>query len=193
MSPVATMTPEASERAILDVADALFYKRGLALVTMAEVRDGAGVSLRRLYTLYPSKRDLVAAWLNDRHVTWMLWFTSAVDKRTRRGADALIATFDALREWSSSPSYRGCAFLNSIAETSEIDDEHRAIVANHKRELIAHLGALATRDHPNAPKWLPAAIGVLIDGAIVQSAVFGNAAPIHAAKQAATRLIGGKA
>ena len=48
----------------------------------------------------------------------------------KKSIDArLVATFDALREWASSPDYRGCAFLNAIAETSEIDDAHRAIVA----------------------------------------------------------------
>jgi AcrR family transcriptional regulator len=189
MSPAATMTPEASAQAVLAAADRLFYARGLALVTMADVRDAAGVSLRRLYSLYPSKRDLVEAWLEDRHVRWMDWFSAAVERRTRRGADALVATFDALREWATSPGYRGCAFLNSIAETSEIDDVHRAVVAAHKRALVAYLATLATRDHPGAPPWLPDALGVLIDGAIVQSAVFGTATPINASKRAAERLV----
>jgi AcrR family transcriptional regulator len=159
---------------------------------MSDVRDLAGVSLRRMYSLYPSKRDLVAGWLQDRHVRWMAWFSAAVDRRVRRGSDSLVATFDALREWSTSPGYRGCAFLNSIAETSEIDDTHRSIVADHKRALIDHLGELAARDHPNAPTWLPQALGVLIDGAIVQSAVFGTTDPINAAKRAAEQLVRSK-
>jgi AcrR family transcriptional regulator len=190
MSPAATMAEADASRAILAAADALFYERGLALVTMADVRDAAGVSLRRLYALHPSKHDLVAAWLADRHVRWMAWFSAAIDRRDR-DRDALVAAFDALKEWFASPEFRGCAFLNSIAETSEIDDRHRAIVAEHKRAMVAHIAALASRDHSEAPPWLPDALAVLIDGAIVQSAVFASPAPIDAAQRAAAQLLEG--
>jgi AcrR family transcriptional regulator len=181
--------PADAGRAVLDAADSLFYSRGIADVGMDDIRDAAGVSLRRLYSLYPSKRDLVAGWLHDRHERWMAWFSAAVERRAGDGTEALVAVFDALDEWAATPGYRGCAFLNSIAETSEIDAGHRAIVAEHKRALVAHLGTLATRDHPDAPAWLPAAIAVLLDGAIVQTAVFGDRFPTAAARAAALHLV----
>ena len=191
MSPAATHTsPSEASIAVLAAADGLFYARGIAGVGMAEVRDASGVSLRRLYGLYPSKRELVAAWLNDRHVRWMQWFTDAVARLSGDGVPPLLATFDAIAEWVHSPGYRGCAFLNAIAETTEIDDTHRAIVAAHKRDLVAHLVSLAAAD-PSSPAWLPDAIGVLIDGAIVQTAVFGSDAPIAAARAAAAQLMNG--
>jgi len=189
MSP-ATATATAPERAVLDAADAMFYQRGIAGVAMSEIRDSAGVSMRRLYSLYPSKRDLVTGWLQDRHIRWMSWFTDTVERHARNGTDAVLATFDALEEWVSSPGYRGCAFLNSIAETDEIDDVHRTIIADHKQALIEHVTSLALTDHPDAPTWLPAAICVLIDGAIVQSAVFNTTEPVAAARSAAAHLIG---
>lgn len=190
MNRAATITADAAERAVLDAADGLFYGRGIAGVSMSEIRDGAQVSMRRLYMLYPSKRDLVAGWLEDRHLRWMAWFTDATDRHARSGTDAVLATFDALAEWVSAPGYRGCAFLNSVAEIDEIDDLHRTIIAAHKRSLIEHVAALALADRPDAPEWLPAAMGVLIDGAIVQSAVFGSSAPVAAAREAAAHLIG---
>ncbi len=190
MNRSGTITADAAERAVLDAADELFYRRGIAGVSMSEIRDAAQVSMRRLYVLYPSKRDLVAGWLEDRHLRWMAWFTDATDRHTQRGTDSVLATFDALAEWVASPGYRGCAFLNSLAEADEIDDVHRAVIAHHKRSLIEHVAALALADHPDAPTWLPAAIGVLIDGAIVQSAVFETTTPVTAARTAAAHLIG---
>jgi AcrR family transcriptional regulator len=180
---------QTDERRILDAADSLFYARGIAAVGMADVRDAAGVSLRRLYATYPSKRELVAAWLNDRHLRWMAWFTTTVDALVAAGVEPLLATFDALDEWVASPGYRGCAFLNAIAETTEIDDSHRAIVADHKRSLMHHLATLAAPRSDRSAAWLPDAIAVLIDGAIVQSAVFGTNAPITTARRAAARLL----
>ena len=192
MSPAAKhASPSDAAAAILAAADRLFYERGIAGVGMDEVRDAAGVSLRRLYSLYPSKRELVAAWLEDRHVRWMQWFTDAIARLSAGGVPPLLATFDAIEEWVHSPGYRGCAFLNAIAEPTEIDDTHRAIVAAHKRDLVAHLVTLAAAD-PSSPAWLADAIGVLIDGAIVQTAVFGSDAPIAAARAAAAQLVNGR-
>lgn len=175
---------------MLDAADELFYERGIGGVGMAEVRDAAGVSLRRLYGLHPSKRDLVAAWLRDRDERWMRWFTSAVERRVAGGADGAVAVFDALREWAASPRFRGCPFINAMAEVNEIDDEHRAIVAAHQRAVLAFVRELVERHHPDVAEWVPTAISVLVDGAIVQASIVGDDSPIVAARAAAQRLLG---
>ncbi len=191
MSPAAAFTIEDADRLVLDTADVLFYERGISGVGMAEIRDASGVSLRRIYLLYPSKQDLVAAWLNDRHDRWMSWFTDTVDRSVVRGVDPVLAAFDAIRQWRKSPGYRGCAFINAIAEPMEIGDQHRAIVASHKRSLTSHLATLATQSQmrPGVPAWFADALAVLIDGAIVQSAIFGNDKPITAARKAAAQLL----
>ena len=189
MSPAATRTVDDARRAVLRAADELFYARGIGGVVMSDIRDEAGVSMRRLYTLYPSKSDLVAGWLSDRHDRWMAWFTTAVDRHVAAGADPVLATFDAIAEWVTSPGYRGCAFINSLAETSELDDAHRAIIADHKRDLTRHLARLAARDHPRGPAWMPAALAVVIDGAIVQCTIFSSTAPLDAARSAIHHLL----
>jgi AcrR family transcriptional regulator len=189
MSPAATLSNDAAQRAVLRAADELFYARGVNGVAMSDVRDESGVSMRRLYALYPSKGELVAAWLTDRHDRWMAWFTATVDRRVAEGVDPVLATFDAIAEWVSTPGYRGCAFVNALAETSEIDDTHRAIIAAHKLALTGHLAYLAARGYPDAPAWLPAALAVVIDGAIVQCSVFASLDPIDAARSAVRRLL----
>ena len=39
---------------VLETADRLFYGRGVQAVGMDELRQAAGVSLKRLYALFPS-------------------------------------------------------------------------------------------------------------------------------------------
>ncbi len=156
---------------------------------MSDVRDRSATSMRRLYTLYPSKHDLVTGWLQDRHDRWMSWFAAAVDRHVAAGIDGLMATLDALEEWVTGPEYRGCAFINSIAEAAEITDEHRSVIAAHKRDLIEHLSALALHDHPNAPSWLAPSVGVVLDGTIVQCAIFGGTAPLAAARSALRQIL----
>ena len=189
MSPVATMSADDARRAVLRSADDLFYARGIGGVVMADIRDASGVSMRRLYAMYPSKSELVAGWLTDRHDRWMAWFTSTVERHVAAGTDSAMATFDAIAEWVTSPGYRGCAFINSMAETSEVDETHRTIIAAHKRDLIEHLAQLAARDHPQAPVWFPAALAVVLDGVIVQCTIFAGTEPLDAARSAVHQLL----
>ena len=189
MSPAATLDNDQARAAVLQSANAVFYARGIAGVGMADIRDDSGVSLRRLYTLYPSKRELVAAWLADRHTTWMEWFTSSVDRRRSAGQEPLLAAFDAIAEWASSPGYRGCAFVNSAAEAAEIDDTHRRIIAAHKESLLTYLISLAGDGGYAGPERLGPMIGVLLDGAMVEAAVLSSCEPIVAARDAAAVLI----
>jgi AcrR family transcriptional regulator len=184
------MSAEESRNALLESADRLFYAHGIAGVAMSDVRDASGVSLRRLYQTFPSKRDLVAAWLDDRHLRWMRWFADTVERLIANGTHPIVAPIDAVLEWAQSPGFRGCAFLNALGEPAEIDDGHRQIVAAHKRALIEHVGTLVRAGGYDQP-WLPAAIAVLVDGAIVQSAALASTAPITAARSAATGIMAG--
>jgi AcrR family transcriptional regulator len=188
VSPAATLDDEAARGALLDAADSVFYARGVGGTGMAEIRDASGVSLRRLYRLYPSKHDLVAAWLEARHASWMGWFRHGVESRAAGGAAPVDALFDTLAEWASTPGYRGCAFLNTAAEVAEIEDRHLEIIAAHKRDLVEYLTELMRDAGAAEPEPLGVALGVLIDGAIVQAAVFRSLDPIHAANVAASRL-----
>jgi AcrR family transcriptional regulator len=190
LSRAPALDDDAARDAILRTADLVFYEQGVGGAGMAEIRDASGVSLRRLYGLYPSKRDLVAAWLEARHVTWMAWFTGGVERRTDAGAGVVDAIFDTLAAWASTPGYRGCAFLNTAAEAGEIDEAHRRIIADHKLDLIATIARLLGHPAAAEPGTTAQAVGVLVDGAIVQSAVLGSLDPIEAARAAARRLTG---
>ena len=53
------MTESEAWEKILAAAEELYYRKGYAAVGMDELRTAAGVSLRRLYALYPSKTDII--------------------------------------------------------------------------------------------------------------------------------------
>ncbi|MGL6280365.1 MAG: TetR/AcrR family transcriptional regulator [Gaiella sp.] len=185
-----TLDDAGARAAVLRAADRVFYEHGVAGTGMAEIRDSSGISLRRLYGLYPSKRELVAAWLEARHVSWLAWFAEGVERHTSDGLDVVDAIFATLAGWAAMPGYRGCAFLNTAAEECEIDETHRRIIADHKRDLIATIARLLEADSVAEPERTAREVGVLVDGAIVQSAVLGSLDPIEAARMAAHRVCG---
>ncbi len=189
MSPAATMSTDDARRAVLRAADDLFYAHGITGVVMSDIRDASGVSMRRLYAMYPSKRDLVTGWLTERHVTWMAWFTTSVDRHIAAGTDPVLAPFDAIGDWVTTPGFRGCAFINSLAEASEMADVHHTIITAHKRDLVEHLAELARRERPDAPAWLAPALAVIVDGAIVQCTIFASSDPLTAARCAVHQLL----
>lgn len=174
------ITESDATRQLLTAADALFYRRGIGAVTMAEVRDRSGVSFRRMYALFATKADLVAAWLDRRHESWIDWFRHEIDAGEDDGRSTVDAIFDAIAGWMRSTDYRGCGFVNTLAETGELTDAHRELIRRHKREL---LDLLAGRTSDGA------ALAVLVDGAIVQSAVFRSTRPVDAARRAAATLL----
>ncbi len=64
---------------IVEAADRLFYGQGIQSVTMEQVRAEADVSLKRLYTTFPSKSDVVLAVLEHRRQMWESGIARAVD------------------------------------------------------------------------------------------------------------------
>lgn len=179
MNPAATIDDQAAEAALLTVADELFYQRGVGAVSMAEIRDRSGVSMRRLYSLYPSKSDLVVRWLEHRHETWMAGFRQRVERRLANRDSAADAIFSALAEWMTETNFRGCGFINTHAEYAELTDAHRSVIRGHKRSLADYLESLTPHGR---------ALAVLVDGAIVQASIFASTEPIQTARQAAALI-----
>ena len=64
-----SITLDASRDTIVEAADALFYGRGIQSVGMDDIRTAAGVSLKKLYSVFPSKESLVAAAVSYTHLT----------------------------------------------------------------------------------------------------------------------------
>ncbi len=98
---------------VLAAAEELFYGRGIQAVGMDQIRTAAGVSLKRLYQLYPSKDRLVAAVLAKRDHRWeegLHRYVDAADSPTGK----ILAVFDWLAEWFHEPDVRGCTFINNF-------------------------------------------------------------------------------
>ena len=74
-------------------------------------------------------------------------------------------------------------------EANKKRDEANALIAAHKRDLVEHLAQLAARGHSNSPSWFPAALAVIVDGAIVQCTIFASTDPLDAARSAVHRLL----
>jgi AcrR family transcriptional regulator len=123
--------PGARDR-LLDAAYELFSRRGIRDVGIDEVIGHAGVAKRTLYRHFPSKDDLVLAFLERREERWTLGWVEAEARRRGSTPEAqLLAIFDTFDEWFRSEDFEACAFINVLLE---MGPEHPAGEAS-----IAHL------------------------------------------------------
>ncbi|MBC6457865.1 TetR/AcrR family transcriptional regulator [Actinomadura sp. HBU206391] len=187
------MDREEAVQRLLDAAEALFYARGVQAVGIDEVRSTAGVSLTRLYRLYPSKQHLVAAYLRRRDERWRADLAGHVAAQTAGPAagpaDRLLAVFDWLEGWFRGPDFHGCAFINAFGELGAADDLIAGVVREHKslfRDYLAGLAGDLAADDPA----IVDQILLLAEGAMTTAAITGGPEIAHRARAAAATLLG---
>ena len=108
--------PEARER-ILATAYQLFSRRAIRDVGVDEVIDRAGVAKATLYRHFPSKDDLVIAFLERREERWMLaWVEAEARRRGTTPEEQLLAIFELFDEWFQRDDFEACSFINVLLE-----------------------------------------------------------------------------
>ncbi|GHG52442.1 TetR family transcriptional regulator [Streptomyces griseocarneus] len=177
---------EDAEGRVLDAAEELFYAHGLQAVGMDALRTASGVSLKRLYRLFPSKEALVEAYLRRRDERWRAELAAYADARPA-GRERLLAVFDWLGTWFAEPGFRGCAFVNSFGELGSSSPGVAAAARAHKDAFRRYLAGLAAG--AGAPAHLADQLLLLAEGAITTAALSGTAAPARQAREAAGVLL----
>jgi AcrR family transcriptional regulator len=154
---------------ILSTASSLFYQRGVRAVGVDLVIDQAGVAKTSLYRYFPTKDDLIVAFLEREDVDfWSVW-----DEVARRHADDPLGELDAHMRWIGErlarANYRGCPQINVAAEFAESTHPARDVARAHMKALRARLSDIAHRLGAARPHELAAQLAVLVNGAFVSS------------------------
>lgn len=182
-------TLPARERILLTAHD-LFYADGIRATGVDRVIAASGVTKVTFYRHFPSKDDLVRAFLDHRHGLWMAWFVDALGRRGAQqrigDAQALLVVADAMAEWFADPAFRGCAFINSVVEVGASVAGASDIAREHKREMVEVIAGLLPEGPRRTAVAQAAALGV--DGAIVK-AQMGGAAQAQEAVDDLRRLL----
>jgi AcrR family transcriptional regulator len=177
-----------AQQQVLDAADALFYERGVQAVGMDAIRSASGVSLKRLYQLFPSKENLIEAYLDRRDALWKSMLASHVDAATDPRS-RILAVFEFLHDWFRQRDYRGCAFINSFGELGTVSPRVAELALQHKEGFRQALIQLSTEAGAADPERLADHLILLSEGAITRSAISGSADPALRAREAAVLLL----
>lgn len=126
---------------LLQTASRLFYDQGIRATGIDQIIAEAGVAKMSLYRHFPAKEDLVAAYLKRRHERWMADFRDGLRQYQLQGIAAPAAVALVLKTWFAQPDFRGCAFLNALAEGGR-NPVILGIIRRHKAELRGLLADL---------------------------------------------------
>ncbi|MBN2607085.1 MAG: TetR/AcrR family transcriptional regulator [Thiotrichales bacterium] len=152
---------DAKTRILLTAHD-LFYQNGIRATGVDRLIKESGVTKVTFYRHYPSKNDLILAFLHYRHDKWMAWFSQALEQKNNQ----IERLTDVLSEWFSDSDYRGCAFINSVGEIGSELPEVSKISLKHKEDMTNLIAASLLKS--GQPEILSEAISLAIDGAITR-------------------------
>lgn len=170
----------------LDAAEKLFYGRGIQSVGMDDIRGTSGVSLKRLYQLFPAKEQLVEAYLERRDVRWRGQLAAHVERHADPGR-RILAVYDWLEEWFGEDGFRGCAWINSYGELGARSERVADQVRSHKQAFRDYLASLVTA--AGLPDALTGPLYLLAEGAMVTAGIVGGTRPAAEAREAARSLM----
>ena len=179
--------PDARER-ILEAAYELFSRRAIRDVGIDEVIERAGVAKATLYRHFPSKDDLVVAFLERREERWTLaWVEAEARRRGTTPEEQLLAIFDLFDEWFHRDDFEACSFINVLLEMGPGHPVGQASV-RHLASIRSVVGRLAEEAALRDPDSFARSLHILMKGSIV-SATEGDAEAAQRARSMAGLLI----
>jgi AcrR family transcriptional regulator len=168
-SDLATHEAGARER-ILETAYELFVQRGFRGVGVEEVIARAGVAKATLYRHFPSKDDLVIAFLELREQRWTLdWVEAEARARGATPEEHLLAIFDLFDEWFHRDDFEASVFINVVLELGT-DNRLSQESIRHLANVRAVVRALAKEAGLRDTESFARAWHILMQGSIVAAA-----------------------
>lgn len=171
----------AMQERILETADRLFYGQGIRAVGVDTVAAEIGISKRTLYNHFASKDELIVAYLTRR--------LRPAPPSDLPPVEQILGNFDRLERTIATGVFRGCPFVNAVAELKEPAHAANKIALAFKeqrrtwfRDLLVSLGV-------EDPETLSMQLLLLIDGAIAAAIVRGDPKVATAARKAAAVLL----
>ena len=166
---------------ILETADRLFYLQGIRAVGVDTIAAEIGISKRTLYNYFPSKDELIVAYLQRR-----LRPTPLLDLPP---AEQILGTFDRLERGFARKGFRGCPFVNAVAELGAEDRAVKKIATAFKESRRLWFRDLLKKLDVADAEALATQLALLVDGSIAQNLVRDDPTMARAAKEAARVLL----
>ena len=166
--------PKRARDKIFEVASDLFYREGVRAVGVETIVKKAGVTKISLYRSFPSKDDLVVAWLKDRSTVFLREWDEAFDRYRADPRAQLRAILTYIAGRTTQDGYRGCPFINFCAEFSDASHPGRSVARATKAVVRERFLSIAKALDAPRPQQLADGLLLLLEGAYAISQTLGG-------------------
>lgn len=175
---------------IIQAAGALFYGEGIRSTSMDAIAAKAGVTKRTIYYHFPSKDDLIAAYLAARDKPTFARQAAWLDETKGDLPEQVLGLFENLARAMNTPRWKGCGFIRAAAELAGTPG-HPALKTGsaHKKRVEAWLESRIATTGLSEPALRARQVMILLDGAAAQVLIHRDPAYALAAGQAAAALV----
>jgi AcrR family transcriptional regulator len=139
-----TTTAAPVRERILNAATRRYYAEGIRAVSADRLIAEAGVSKVTFYRHFPTKDDLITAYLVQQVTKFEGELTRKRAELDGDPAGVLRWYAEALGEFTCTPGFRGCPFINAAAELSQPDHPGHKVVMDHRSWLVGQFAELLT-------------------------------------------------
>ncbi|MET8487036.1 TetR/AcrR family transcriptional regulator [Streptomyces tendae] len=154
---------------ILDAAEELFQSEGIRRVGVQAIADKAETTKMAIYRHFETKDALVAEWLRILAAEYRAAFDRVEAEHPGRPREQILGLARFIADGLPALSYRGCPFVNSLAELPDRSHPARRVIEEHKAHQTRRLVGMCTEAGLPDPEQVAAQITFLLEGAQVST------------------------
>ncbi|MGW5557482.1 TetR/AcrR family transcriptional regulator [Micromonospora sp. NPDC003944] len=163
--------PSEARHRLLTTATRIFYSEGIHSVGVDRIIAEAKVTRATFYRHFPSKDDLILAYLREVHEMDRGAVETVITTDSRPVAP-LLAIANSIAESIQSPGFRGCAFLNAAAEYPDTGHPVRQEIIAHRQWFLDTLTTLMAQVQEETAESAARHFVMLRDGAMAAGCLF---------------------
>jgi AcrR family transcriptional regulator len=174
---------------ILAAATDLFETRGIQASGVDTIIAEAGVAKATLYKHFPSKNELIIAYLRDKSDKFYTWLNDGLSSKKATSLEILFELCDLVEIWISTPAFHGLPFhIASVEFPDPVHpiNQYSAVLAVELQGYLSEIAFVAGAKDPEA---LGQQLTILFEGAALVERLSPGSGAAKRAKNAAVMLI----
>lgn len=174
---------------ILTIASSLFDTRGIQASGVDTIIMEAGVAKATLYKHFPSKNQLVTAYLREKSDKFYAWLNAQLASRKTESIELLVELCELMEQWITQPEFHGLPFHIAAVEFPDPGHPINQYSAVLSAELQSFLCQIARNAGAKDPEALGQQLTILFEGAALVERLTPHTGAAARAKLAAITLV----